>query len=86
MENYSDEFFLDKFPDYSNHTCVNHSYQDFVTKALSAVDSVSSIRTLRMKSNTKPWFDIDVLYTVQNGDKHSEKFKPGKLIRTILNV
>ena len=54
MENYSDEFFLDKFPDYSNHTCVSHSYQDFATKALSPVDSISSIRTLRMKSNTKP--------------------------------
>ena len=67
MKNYSDETFVDKlrsiiFPDYSNHflntQTVNHAYQDLVTKFLSAVDSVSLIRALRVKSKTKPWFDI----------------------------
>ena len=58
MKNYSDEIFVDKlrsikFPEYSNHTCVNDAYQDFVTKFLSAVDSLSPVRTLRLKSNTK---------------------------------
>ena len=80
MKNYSDETFVDKlrsikFPDYSNHTCVNHAYQDFVTKFLSAVDSVLPIRTLRVKSNTKPWFDIDVLNSIQNRNKHYKNFK-----------
>ena len=28
-----------------------------------------------MKSNTKPWFDIDVLNAIQNRDKHYKKFK-----------
>ena len=28
-----------------------------------------------MKSNTKPWFDIDVLNTVRHSDKHYKKFK-----------
>ena len=59
MKNYSYEISVDKgrsikFPDYSNHTCVNNAYPDFVTKLLSAVDSVSTIRILRVKSNTKP--------------------------------
>ena len=67
MKNYSDETFVDKlrstiFPDYSNHfpntQTVNPAYQDLVTKFLSAVDSVSLIRALRVKSKTKPWFDI----------------------------
>ena len=80
MKNYSDIIFVDKlisikFPDYSNHTCVNHAYQDFITKFLSAVDSVSPIRALRVKSNTKPWFDIDVLNAFRNCDKHYKKFK-----------
>ena len=80
MKNYSDETFVDKlrsikFPDYSNHTCVNHAYQDFVTKFLSAVDFVLPIRTLRVKSNTKPWFDIDVLNSIQNRNKHYKNFK-----------
>ena len=69
MKNFPDETFVDKlrsirFPDYSNHTSVNHVYQDFVTKFLSAVDSVLPIRTLRVKSDTKPWFDIDVLNAI----------------------
>ena len=80
MKNYSDETFVDKlksikFPDYSDHTFVNYAYQDFVTNFLSAVDSVSPIRTSRVKSNTKPWFDIDVLNVIQNHDKHYKKFK-----------
>ena len=55
MKNYSDEIFVDKlrsikFPDYSDHTCVNHAYQDFITKFLFEADSVSPVRTLRVKS------------------------------------
>ena len=80
MKNHSDEIFVDKlrsikFPDHSNHTCVNHAYQDFVTKFFSETDSFSQIRTLRVKSNTKPWFDIDVLSAIRNCDKHYKKFK-----------
>ena len=68
MKNYSDETFVDKlksikFPDYSNHTCVNHSYQDFVTKFLSAVNSFSSIKTLRVKSNTTPSISYKIFDT-----------------------
>ena len=50
-----------KFPDYSNHTCMNNVYQDFVTNFLSATDSVSGIKILRVKSSTKLCFNIDVL-------------------------
>ena len=59
-----------EFPDYSNYTCVNDAYQDFVTKFLSVIDFVTPTRTLRVKSNTKPWFDIDVLNAIRNRGKH----------------
>ena len=49
---------------------MNHPCQGFVSKFLSAVDSVSLIRTLKLKSNTKPWFDIGVLNAIRNRDKH----------------
>ena len=70
MKSYSDETFVEKlraikFPDYSNHTCVNDAYQDFVTKFLSVIDFVAPIRTLRVKSNTK----------ARNRDKHYRKVK-----------
>ena len=54
---------------------MNGAYQNFVTKFLSAFDPVSPIRTIRVKSNTKPWFDIDVLNAIQNCHKHYKKFK-----------
>ena len=56
-------------------TCVNNVYQEFVTKLLSVINFVAPIRTLRVKSNTKPWFDIDVLNAIRNCDKHYRKFK-----------
>ena len=58
------------------------------TNFLSAVDSVSPFRTLRVKYNTKPGFDIDVLNAIQNRDKPYKKSsnQAWKLIRTILNM
>ena len=55
---------------------------------LSAVNSASLMRTLRVKSNTKPWFDIDVLNAIRSRDKHykNSSNQAGKLIRTILNM
>ena len=68
MKSYSDEIFLDKlrsidFPDYLNHTCVNHSYQNFVSKFLQNFDSVSSITTIR------------ALNPIQDHHKYYEKLK-----------
>ena len=52
MKNYSDELFLEqlrsiKFPDNPNKTYLHESYQDVVTKFLSAIDFVAQIITLR---------------------------------------
>ena len=67
MKNYFDEIFVEKsrsikFPDYSNHTCVNDAYQNFC-KFSQKVDSVTPIRT------------IIVLNPIQNHDKYYKKFK-----------
>ena len=80
MKNYSDEVFVEqlraiKFPDYSNCTCVKDDYPDFLTKFSSVIGFVAIVRTLRVKSNTKPWFNIDVLSAIGNRDKHCKKFK-----------
>ena len=80
MKNYSDEIFVDKlrsikFPDYSKNSCVNDAYQDFATRFLFVIDSVSPVETLRVKSNTKPWFDTDALNAILKRDKHFKKFK-----------
>ena len=54
---------------------MNNAYQEFITKFLFAVDSVSPIRTLKVKSYTKPWFEIDILSAIRNRDKHYKKFR-----------
>ena len=59
MKNHSDEIFVEqlrliKFPDYSNYTCVNNAYPDFVTTFLSAIDFAAPIKTLRIESNITP--------------------------------
>ena len=48
VKNYSDKFFKEQlraitFLDYSNYTCVNDTYQDFVTKFLSVTDFLTPI-------------------------------------------
>ena len=69
MKNQSDEICLEqlrsiKSSDYSNYTCVKDPYQDFAMKFLPVVDFFTPIRTLRVKSCTKPWFDIGVLNAI----------------------
>ena len=45
------------------------------SKLLSVINFVVPIRTLRVKSNTKLWFDIEILNAIRNRDKHYKKFK-----------
>ena len=59
-----------KLCDYSNHISVDDAYQDFAPKFLSVVDSVKPIRTLKVKSKTKPLFDIDILHAICKHDKY----------------
>ena len=54
---------------------MNDACQDIVTNFLSLIDFVTTIGTLRVKSNTKSWFDFDVLNVIQNRDKHYQNFK-----------
>ena len=54
---------------------MNDAYQDFVTNFLSVIDFLALVRALRVKSNTKSWFDIDILNTIRNHDKYKKKFK-----------
>ena len=69
MKNYLDEIFVEKlrsieFTNYSNHTCVNDDYQDYISNFLHAFNSVVPIKTIRVKSNTRHPFNIDVLNAI----------------------
>ena len=76
------------FPDYLNNTCASDAYQESLMKFLSIVDFFPPIRTLRVQSITKLWFDIGVLHAIWNGDKHykNTNHKAEKLTKAILSV
>ena len=67
---------------------MNKACKNFVAKFLYAVDSVSPIRNLTVKFDTKPWFGTDVLMlfeTVISTIKNSTN-QARQLIKTILNM
>ena len=45
------------FPDYSVFQCVNETYSDFTTKLMGVIDNIAPIKEIRVKGNSKPWFD-----------------------------
>ena len=67
MKSFLEQLRSIKFPDYSNFTCVNDAYQDFVTKSLSVIDFIAPIRTLIA--------NFGVVNAIRYRGKHYKKFK-----------
>ena len=40
--------------------CVKNAYSDFVDKLMSVIDKIAPIKEIRVKGNSKPWFDGDI--------------------------
>ena len=65
MKNYSKELFLEKlneteFPEYSTFQNINEAYSDIITKLLVVIDKIAPIKEIRVKGNSKSWFDGDI--------------------------
>ena len=61
----SKEVFLQKlseipFPNYTNFECVSAAYEDFVNELLGVIDMVAPLKEIRIKGNSKSWFDSDI--------------------------
>ena len=79
MKNYTKDLLIQKlsdiqFPDYSVSECVNEAYSDFVSKLMSVIDSISPSKQVRVKSNTKAWFDRNILEAIRVRDKLRKKY------------
>ena len=84
MKNYTKDTFIQKlseiqFPDYSVSECVNGAYSDFVSKLMNVIDSISPSKQVRVKSNTKAWFDRNILEAIRVRDKLRKKYKKSGL-------
>ena len=84
MKNYTAEGFVEllkkiDFRNYETYVCVNMAYLDFVTKIVDIIDSYCPSKRVRIKGNTKPWFDSEVISLVNKHDSCYKKCKVSKL-------
>jgi hypothetical protein len=74
MRNYTTELLIQKlgeiqFPDYSTYVNVNEAYHDFASKLMDVIDKLAPFKQVRVKSNSKPWFDAETLESIRVRDK-----------------
>ena len=84
MKNYTKKLFIQKlselqFPNYSIFHNVNEAYTDFLTKFMNIIDNISPLKQIRVKTNTKPWFDSEILSAINVRDKLRKKYKKSGL-------
>ena len=74
MKNYTAENFVEHlkkfdFPNYKAYSCVNMAYLDFITKLIDVIDSLCPSKKIRIKGNTKPSFDSEIISIVKAGNR-----------------
>ena len=80
LKRYSAEKFLEilreiVFPNYLTYTCVNDAYSDFIYRFVEAINFIAPSKKIRVKANSKPWFDNQIVSAIQRRDKLYKKFK-----------
>ena len=63
------------FQNYKTYSCINMAYLDFITMLIDVVNSLCPSIKIRIKGNTKPWFDSEVISIVYKRDACYIKFK-----------
>ena len=84
LRNYTQEKFWqalrDKnFPDYSTFANVNEAYDDFVLKLTEVIDAIAPYKKVKVKGNTKDWFDDEIHSAIKTRDKKFAAFKKSRL-------
>ena len=80
LKRYTAEKFLEilreiVFPNYLTYTCVNDAYPDFIYRFVEAINFMAPSKKIRVKANSKPWFDNQIVSAIQRPDKLYTKFK-----------
>ena len=84
MKNYTAENFIEllnkiDFSNYQTFSCVNKAYLDFITKLITVIDTLCPSKKIRIKGNTKAWFDSEVISIINKRDDYYKKFKSSGL-------
>ena len=83
MKRYSAKNFLEilreiVFPNCLTYTCVNDAYSDFTNRFVGAMNFIAPAKKIRVKANSKPWFDNQIVSAMQRRNELYKKFKhPG---------
>ena len=80
LKRYSAETFLEilreiVFPNYLTYTCVNDAYSDFIYRFEEAINCTPTSKRIRVKADSKLWFDNQIVSAIQRRDKLYKKFK-----------
>ena len=83
-ENYSKGLLLDKInkkklPDYSTFESIDEAYSNLTAYLQDIVNKILPIKDIRIKGNTKPWFDNSIIDAIRVRDKLKEKFLKSKV-------
>ena len=81
---YSKESLLERLrkkdlPDYSTFNCIDAAYIDLTTTLQEIVNEIAPMKDIRVKSNSKPWFDSDIKEDIRVRDKLKKRFLKTKL-------
>ena len=84
LKNYSVDVYkeaLEKvsIPNYDNFGNPDLAYSDFISRLESVINVVAPIKTVRIKNNTREWFDGEIGEEIYKRDKLHKKFKLTKL-------
>ena len=84
MKNYTAKNFIEllnktDFSNYQTFSCVNKAYLDFITKLITAIDTLCPSKKIIIKENTKAWFDSEVISIINKRDYYFKKFKSSRL-------
>ena len=84
LKKYSAEIFTNalktvQFPNYNIFSNVNIAYSDLLNKISDTIDSVAPIKEIRIKNNTKEWFNNEIKEAIKIRQKYFKKFKNSNL-------
>ena len=66
-------------PNYDSVDNLDLAYRDFTSGLASVINAVAPVETVRIKNNTREWFDGKIPEEIHKRDKLYEKFKLAKL-------
>ena len=56
------------------YTSVNYAFSDFIYRFVEAINFIAPSRKIRVKANSEPWFDNQIVSAIQRQDKLYKKF------------